>query len=171
MKQNKLLTALMITILSLLCLLALCGCAKKTTTEQQPTPQTCTTEYPVAFGKKYYALSANGCDKLQYYQFNKDGTAIYNVTIKDSDNNDTFKSTINFKWFYEGNGQFILLHNGTRVTLGKQDTATGFGRVMHTSKCAIYWENMYYISEDCVNAIPNYAKMLTSGRTLPRLPH
>ena len=71
MKQNKLLTALMMTILSLLCLLALCGCTQKTTIEQPVTPQTCTTEYPVAFGKKYYALNANGCDKLQYYQFNR----------------------------------------------------------------------------------------------------
>lgn len=171
MKQNKLLTALTMAILTLLCLFALCGCAKNTTTEQQPTPPTCTPcEYPIAFGKKYYALSANGCDKLQYYQFNKDGSATYNVTIKDDNDKDTFKSTINFKWFYEGNGQFIMLHNGTKVTLGKQDTAMGFGRVMHTSKCAIYWDDKYYISEDCVNAIPNYAKLLTNSRTLPLLP-
>ena len=172
--KNKIVIWILLTLVVASCLFALCSCKSKTgqgantpTDGNQSSNQTC--ENCIVFGKKYYALSADGYNKDQYYQFNKDGTAICNITIKDDDGKETFKSTINFKWFDAGNGQLLMLHNGTKILLGEQDVSIGFGRVMHTAKCAIYEGNSYYIAEDCVNAIPNYGKILPNNRLLPNL--
>ena len=177
--KNKIVIWMLLALVVASCLFVLCSCKNKTsqgtnnqtggnqTNGGQSNTQTC--ENCVVFGKKYYALSADGYNKDQYYQFNKDGTAICNITIKDDDGKETFKSTINFKWFDAGNGQLLMLHNGTKILLGEQDVSIGFGRVMHTAKCAIYEGNSYYIAEDCLNAIPNYGKILPNNRLLPNL--
>ena len=180
MKPNKTLTIVILIVLATACLFALCACQQKNNTTTND--NNCTTNENVcqdlakdrvSFGKKYYALSANGVDKDQYYQFNTDGTGKYCTIIKE-DGATTFQSTINFKWFYAGQGEFVMFHNGTQIHTGKQDTAIGFGRTMHTSKCAMYWDNMYYVSEDCANSIPNYGK-ITNTRglgdlLLPKIP-
>ncbi len=174
--KNKIVTILLLTLLVASCLFVLCSCKNKppqdtnnqingnsqTGGNQTNNNQSC--ENCVVFGKKYYALSADGYNKDQYYKFNKDGTATCNITIKDDNGKETFKSTINFKWFDAGNGQLLMLHNGTKILSGEQDVAIGFGRVMHITKCAIYSDNAYYISEDCVNAIPNYGKIVGNSR-------
>ncbi|MBQ2894568.1 MAG: hypothetical protein IJB95_03155 [Clostridia bacterium] len=178
--KNKIVIWILLTLVVASCLFALCSCKSKTgqgantptdgnqSNGNQSSNQTC--ENSIVFGKKYYALSANGYNKDQYYQFNKDGTATCNITIKDDDGKETFKSTINFKWFDAGNGDLLMLHNGTKIMLGEQDVAIGFGRVMHTAKCAIYTGNSYYISEDCLNAIPNYGKLTGGGKRLLDIP-
>lgn len=164
--KNKIVIWILLTLLVAISLFVLCSCKNKagqdtnTPTGGNQTNDNQTCQNCVVFGKKYYSLSANGINKDQYYQFNKDGTAICSITIKDDDGKETFKSTINFKWFDAGNGQLLMLHNGTKILSGEQDVAMGFGRVMHTAKCAIYWDDTYYISEDCVNTIPNYAKIV-----------
>ena len=173
--KNKIVIWILLTLVVASCLFALCSCKSKTgqdtntpTDGNQSSNQTCAN--CIVFGKKYYALSADGYNKDQYYQFNKDGTATCNITIKDDDGTETFKSTINFKWFDAGNGDLLMLHNGTKIMLGEQDVAIGFGRVMHTAKCAIYTGNSYYISEDCLNAIPNYGKLTGGGKRLLDIP-
>ena len=178
--KNKIVTILLLTLLVASCLFVLCSCKNKPpqgannqtngnnqTGGNQTNNQSC--ENCVVFGKKYYALSADGYNKDQYYKFNKDGTATCNITIKDNNGKETFKSTINFKWFDAGNGQLLMLHNGTKILLGEQDVAIGFGRVMHTAKCAIYEGNSYYILEDCLNSIPNYGKLMGGNRKLIEL--
>ena len=172
--KNKIITILLLTLLVVSCLFVLCSCKDKMpqdnnnqTGGNQTNSQTC--ENCVVFGKKYYALSANGYNKDQYYTFNKDGTATCNIVIKDDNDKETFKSTINFKWFDAGNGQLLMLHNGTKILLGEQDAAIGFGRVMHTAKCAIYEGNSYYILEDCLNSIPNYGKLMGGNRLVPNI--
>lgn len=169
MKLNKTVTIIILTILATMCVFALCGCQPKTapTTENNTICQDVAKDR-VSFGKKYYALSGNGMDKDQYYQLNEDGTGRYCIAIKE-DGATTFESTINFKWFYAGEGEFILLHNGTQILTGNQDSTLGFGRTMHTSKCAMYWDNMYYVCEDCANSIPNYAQIVGNSRKLLEL--
>ena len=159
MKLKRTITTLIFTILVAVCLFAMCGCTRKLadTTDNTTCPDTASNR--VSFGKKYYALTGNGMDKNQYYQFNENGTAIYSATLEESGKT-TFKSTINFKWFYAGEGEFILLHNGTKISTGTQNSAMGIGRTMHTSKCAMYWDNMYFVCETCANAIPNYAQIV-----------
>ena len=172
--KNKIITILLLTLLVASCLLVLCSCKDKMpqdnnnqTGGNQTNSQTC--ENCIVFGKKYYALDANGYNKDQYYKFNKDGTATCNIVIKDDNGKETFESTINFKWFDAGNGQLLMLHNGTKILLGEQDVAIGFGRVMHTAKCAIYEGNSYYILEDCLNSIPNYGKLMGGNRLVPNI--
>lgn len=172
--KNKIVTILLLTLLVVSCLFVLCSCKDKLpqgnnnqTGGNQTNSQTC--ENCVVFGKKYYALDAKGYNKHHYYTFHKDGTATCNIVIKDDNDKETFESTINFKWFDAGNGQLLMLHNGTKILLGEQDAAIGFGRVMHTAKCAIYEGNSYYILEDCLNSIPNYGKLMGGNRLVPNI--
>ena len=155
-----------LTILIATCLFALCGCNKATpSNDSSCTVQQDLATDKVAFGKKYYSLDDKGYDKNQYYIFNKDGTATYHVTLTEN-NKETYKSTINFRWFYAGNGQFLMLHNGTKMELGQNDGVFGFGRVMHTTKCVMHWDNMYFVSEDCVNSLTNYGKLVGNTKKL-----
>ena len=162
--KNKVTTTILATLLVAMCLIALCSCAPKANQIVEVETQ----EDAISFGKKYYALSGYGVDKNQYYTFNKDGTATYHVTIEEN-GKVTYKSNINFKWFYADNGQFVLLHNGTKVLEGKHDDAMGFGRVMHATKCVMYWDNMYFVAEDCANSIPNFGKFVGNFRKLLEL--
>lgn len=156
--KNKFLVTVVLCLVVLLCLGVLCACNEKTPVCD--TPQAEERVQKISFDKKYYVLQGDGCNKNQYYVFNKDGTAIYNVTLTSGDDV-TFKSVVNLRWFDGGNGQFILLHNGTQVLQGKQDAVFGFGGVARICECAMQWDNAYYICEDCLNAIPNYARFVT----------
>ncbi len=158
MKLNKITIMLLVTVLVATCLMLLCGCANATASTND-IPQQDGASERVSFGKKYYSLTSVDYDKNQYYQFNEDGTGICNITLEEN-GKVTYRSVINFKWIYAGEGNFVLLHNGTQMITGKQDDVFGFGRTMRTTKCAMYWDDMYYVCEDCVNAIPNYAQFV-----------
>ena len=169
MKFYKVITCIVLLLLIATCLFALCGCkATANNNCTNCTIQQDVEEDKVSFGKKYYSLDDKGYDKNQYYIFNKDGTATYHVTLTEN-NKETYKSTINFRWFYAGNGQFLMLHNGTKMDLGQNDGVFGFGRVIHTTKCVMYWDNMYFVAEDCVNSIPNYGKLVGNTKKLLEL--
>ncbi len=171
-KQRKLAFIILI-ITVLVCIVAVIACTKNEqnekddTTLQQNTTQTTATNDAlgsrVAFGKKYYALGYSGYTENEYYVLNEDGSASYNHIMKDGDTV-TFHQVINFRWAYKGEGDCILLHNGTHMIKGTQDDVFGICRVMHVNKDVIYWsasgENSYYISEDFIDQIPYYAEMI-----------
>lgn len=156
--KNKFLVTAVCCLIVLVCLGVMCACSPKTPVCNSPQAEE--NAQNVSFGKKYYVLQGDGCNKNQYYVFSKDGTAIYNVTLSNGDNT-TFKSVVNLRWFDSGNGQYVLLHNGTRILQGKQDVVFGFGGVARICACAMQLDNTYYICEDCLNAIPNYAQFVT----------
>ncbi len=120
----------------------------------------------VSFGKKYYFLGYDGIVKTEYYTLTDDGAAIY-THIMQAGTNVTFHQEINFKWTYIGEGSCVLIHNGTKMIKGEQDDAFGIARVMKLAKDVIYWsasgENTYYINEDFIAHIPNYAKLIKNG--------
>lgn len=156
--KNKFLVTAVCCLIVLVCLGVMCACSPKTPVCNSPQAEE--NAQNVSFGKKYYVLQGDGCNKNQYYVFNKDGTAIYNVTLTGG-NDVTFRSVVNLRWFDSGNGWYVLLHNGTRILQGKQDVVFGFGGVARICACAMQWDNAYYICEDCLNAIPNYAQFIT----------
>lgn len=155
MKNQFLLTAVC-SLVALACLGVLCGCTKT----YCDVPQADETQQSISFGKKYYVLQNNGCNENQYYVFNKDGTATCDVTLTNGEEI-TYQAVINMRWFDGGNGQYILLHNGTQILQGKQDVVFGFGGVARITACAMQWDNAYYVCEDCLTAIPNYARFVT----------
>ncbi len=117
----------------------------------------------VSFNKKYYSLGYNTCTKNEYYTFCDDGNACYTHIMQDGENI-IFHQEIYFKWSYNGEGDCILLHNGTKMIKGQQDDSFGIARVMHLGKDVVYWstsgENTYFICEDFISQIPNYAKLI-----------
>ncbi len=118
----------------------------------------------VSFNKKYYYLGYGAYTKNEYYTFYDDGNACYTHMMQDGENT-TFHQEIHFKWSYNGDGDCILLHNGTKMIKGQQDDSFGIARVMHLGKDVVYWsttgENTYFICEDFVSQIPNYAKLIS----------
>ncbi len=117
----------------------------------------------ITFDKKYYYLGYDGYAENEYYTFNNDGSASYTHVTKNG-STVTFHQVINFKWTYAGDGNCILIHNGTEIVKGAQDDAFGISRVMHVAKDVAYWsasgENTYFICEDFVSQIPNYGKLI-----------
>ncbi len=154
--KNKFLLTVLCCLIASACLGALCGCAKT----YCDAPQADETQQSISFGKKYYVLQNNGCNKNQYYVFNNDGTATCNITLT-NDGVVTYQAVINMRWFDGGNGQYILLHNGTQILQGKQDVVFGFGGVARITECIMQWDNAYYVCEDCLTTIPNYAQFVT----------
>ncbi len=117
----------------------------------------------VVFGKKYYYLGNECWTELEYYAFNENQTATYTHIMKENETV-TFHQVINFKWTYAGDGQCILIHNGTKMIKGNQDDAQGFCRVMHLSKDIVYWsvaqKDTYFVCEDFTEKIPKYGKLI-----------
>ncbi len=143
-----------------------CNEAKSTGAENTPpqiiAPSDSVTDR-VVLGKKYYSLGYGGYIENEYYTFFEDGTATYTHVMKNG-NNVTFHQEINFKYVYSGEGSCVLMHNGTKMIKGEQDDAFGFSRVFQLNKDIIYWsasgENAYFVCEDYVNQLPNYAKLI-----------
>ncbi len=165
MFNKKILKTIIFSFVILICLLSV-GCSTQNFNEEVCYDITQdSVESRISFGKKYYYLSYENYIKDEYYLFNDDGSASYTHVMK---NNDviTFHQQINFKWTYSGDGNCILLHNGTKMITGKQDDTFGFSRVMRVSKDIAYWsssgENTYFICEDFVSQIPNYAKLISN---------
>ncbi len=119
----------------------------------------------IRFGKKYYSLGYDGYAQNEYYTFNQDNTATYTHIMLTNDKV-TFQQEIYYKWTYAGQGECILVHNGTKIIKGEQDDAFGIKWVIHLSKNIIYWsnsgENTYFILEDYISEIPNYAKLINN---------
>ncbi len=166
MLNNKLLTKIIIAFFLISCMFAFSGCDKTTQPVAYGTNSQDQMDNRIEFGKKYYSLTYDECNKNEYYVFNSDGSASYNSTIKQG-NSVTFQQTVNFKWTYVGEGDCILIHNGTKIIKGTQDDAFGFSRVMRVSKNMLYWssdgENTYFICESYLNKIPNYGKFIAEN--------
>ena len=166
MKKHKLFKIVLFASLIFVCLIVSSAC-KSNDQVNDTVIQEIATEDSIAnrinFDKKYYSLDYDGYSKDVYYTFKDDGTAIYTHVMKSGDKI-TFHQEINFKWTYAGEGECIMIHNGTKMLVGEQDEALGIGRVMHVSKDAIYWSssgsNSYFVCEDFTNKIPNYAKII-----------
>ncbi len=167
MKNKKLRIAIFCS-LALVSILALVSCSSNSNKEPTDTiVQEQASEDSIAsrvnFSKKYYYLDYDGVVKEQYYTINQDGTASYTHIMKTGENV-TFHQQINFKWTYSGEGNCILVHNGTKMIKGEQDDAFGISRVMHVGKDVMFWsasgENTYYICEDYTAQIPDYAKLV-----------
>ncbi len=144
------------------CLLSLCGCKDSKNAINNDTTIQDDVANKISFGKKYYFLNGTEHVKDEYYLFNEDGSASYNFTYLQN-GKVTLKMITNFRWTYAGEDKFILLHNGTEIVTGVSDGITGFGRIMHTTKDVMYWDdNMFFICEDAVDKIPNYNKFVNA---------
>lgn len=167
MKNQKIFKLLIFASLLSICLLLVCGCASKPEDVNDTVIQEIATEDSIAnriaFDKKYYILSYDGYSKDVYYTFKDDGTATY-THIMQENSNVTFHQEIYFTWTYGGEGDCIMIHNGTKMIVGEQDSALGIGRVMHVSKDVVYWSasgsNSYFVNEDFIDQIENYAKII-----------
>ncbi len=165
MKKHSIFIAVLLMITFSFTAIVFCGCTPTQPTMKQETETHDAIDNRVLFNKKYYSLGYDGYTQNEYYTFFDNGTATYTHIMKKGENT-TFHQQINFKWTYSGEGECILMHNGTQMIKGEQDDAFGFSRVMHLSKKVIYWsasgENTYFIAEDFVNEIPDYAKLITN---------
>ncbi len=164
--KNKILITLTVVIL-VIGIFVFSGCAKNENVENDNNPQQAVSNeewstQPI-FGKKYYYLGYNGYTENEYYTFNENGTASYTHIIKDGENV-SYHQEIYFKWILNGNGDYILVQNGTKMHKGTLDETFGFGRVMHVSSDVIYWtasgENSYFVNEDYVGQIEQYGKIV-----------
>ncbi len=168
MLKRKLFIKSMIIFVLFLTFFPLVGCAKsqesiaKDTDTQNPTIEDSINDR-ISFGKKYYYLGYDNVIETEYYTINENNTATYTHIMKNGDKT-TFHQQINFKWTYNGEGECVLIHNGTQMIIGEQDDAFGIARIMHVGKDVIYWsvsgENTYYLSEEYVDNIPYYAKLI-----------
>ncbi len=164
MSVNKLFLKTVIALILGVCFCSFVGCNHANNVITDSVQQD-TISDRVSFGKKYFSLGYNGVISTEYYTFNQNGSASYTHIMKEG-NDVTFHQIINFKWTYAGDGNCILMHNGTQIVKGTQDDAFGLSRVMHVAKDVVYWsasgENTYFICEDFVSQIPNYAKLITN---------
>ncbi len=163
MKKFNLIIKSILIILATACLFSFCGCELKNKVTDIVSEDAISDR--VNFDKKYYYLGYDGYDKNQFYSFSDDGSAIYTHIMQEGESV-TFHQIINFKWTYGGEGNCILMHNGTQIVKGEQDDAFGISRVMHVGKDVVYWsadgQNTYYICEDFTEQIPNYAKLISN---------
>ncbi len=166
MIKNKLLSIILVTSLIFGCLIVFLGCNKKTETPNIVTDTVCedTLSNRISFDKKYYFLGYTGYTQNEYYTFFENGSATYTHIMKDNDET-TYHQELNFKWTYLGDGNLILIHNGTKMIKGTQDDVFGFSREFCVSKDVVYWssttsDNTYFISEDFTSQIPSYAKFI-----------
>lgn len=157
-------TTLLFCIIS--CMFVFVGCSQNPASTIEDTVQQDSITTRVMFGKKYYYLGYENYTKNEYYTFYSDGTATYTHIMQDG-NTVTFHQVINFNWAYAGEGDCILVHNGTDILKGAQDDAFGFGRVMHLSNSVVYWtasgENTYYVCEDFISKLTNYGSLNKSN--------
>ncbi len=168
MLMNKIIKKIMLALIIVVCIFTCYSCKQNNQTvvndaivQEEPTTDSISSR--LLFDKKYYSLGYNGYTENEYYTFKSDGTATYTHIMK-TGNTTTFHQEINFKWSYAGEGDCIMIHNGTKMIKGNQDDAFGFSRVMHVANDVIYWtasgENTYFICEDFISQIPNYAKLI-----------
>ncbi len=176
MKKSKIFLGLLIAIIACVCLTnASCSAKKQSSADKTQSTQTDTTQTAVntddinnriAFGKKYYSLGYLGYTENEYYTFNEDGSATYDHIMKENDKI-TYHQILHFVWKYRGDGECVMMHNGTEMVKGTQDDAFGINRVMHVSPDVIYWstssDNVYFIREDLTEQIPNYAKLISTN--------
>ncbi len=171
MKKYKIITIFTVLLAFFACLLIFGGCSKNQVNAENDSVVQDSIEQDamgnrISFGKKYYWLDYNGYTENEYYTFNVDGNATYNHIMKEGQKI-TFHQVINFKWTYAGEGDCILVHNGTQIIKGTQDDAFGIARVIHVANDAIYWsafgENTYFVCEDFINQAPNYGKLISNN--------
>ncbi len=163
MLKRKIFSFLLVASLLLICAFFVCACDKQNQNIVRDAVEQDKISSRISFDKKYFYLGYDGYVSDEYYTFFNDGTATYTHIMKNSGST-TFHQVINFKWTYSGEGDCILIHNGTKMIKGSQDDAFGFSRVMRVSLDVVFWsasgENTYFICEDFTSQIPNYAKLL-----------